>query len=159
MPITLKIYDSDFNSKMEGENFDICIFTNIIFNLILKEKKDLINIIEFLELKNNALSADLVIMIEKQHFEILQKDAVLLNRIKDYLKKSIESLAQQNENYKKLALSENDILNFLSNSKNCRKIFKAYLEDRVIWFKENRPNILASWKYYLEFENICQALD
>ena len=159
LPITLKIYASDFNSKMEGENFDICIFTNIVFNLILKEKKDLINIIEFLELKNNALSADLVIMIEKQHFEILQKDAVLLNRIKDYLKKLIESLAQQNENYKKLALSENDILNFLSNSKNCRKIFKAYLEDRVIWFKENRPDILASWKYYLEFENICQALD
>lgn len=162
IPIILKIYDSDFSIDTKIEPFDIQISTNIQFNLPFLEERDgkeFCDIIDFLGFKDNVLSADLVIMIEMQHFEILKKDAVLVEKIKNYLKELITSLAEQNEAYKKLSFTERDILNFLANSPTCRKALKEHLEDRVVWFKENRPDIVESWKCYGEFEEMCAKLD
>ena len=155
----LKIYDSDFTLSELARTFDIHITTSIIWNLGRNDKELFCDMAEFLGLKDNELSADLVVMIEKVHFEALKKDKELVEKIKNYLKEFIKSLAKQNEAYKKLAFSERDVLNFLKNSPTHRKQLKEHLEDRVVWFKQNRPDIVASWHYYNKFEKMCQELD
>ncbi|HEF3566390.1 TPA: DUF2972 domain-containing protein, partial [Campylobacter upsaliensis] len=38
------------------------------------------------------------------------------------------------------------------------KIYKEILDKELIFIKKERPDIIASWKYYQEFEKMCENL-
>ncbi|EKM9285894.1 DUF2972 domain-containing protein, partial [Campylobacter upsaliensis] len=56
------------------------------------------------------------------------------------------------------ALNENDMLEFFKNNANLALQFKALLDKELIHIKQTRPDIITSWKYYQEFEKICEGL-
>ncbi|MBK1973981.1 DUF2972 domain-containing protein, partial [Campylobacter sp. TTU-622] len=39
------------------------------------------------------------------------------------------------------------------------KKYKIKLDDELSHIKQHHPNIVASWKYYQEFEKMCKELD
>ncbi|EOE6441561.1 DUF2972 domain-containing protein, partial [Campylobacter upsaliensis] len=55
------------------------------------------------------------------------------------------------------ALSEQDILNYFKANSSLALKFKTLLDKELIHIKQTRPDIIASWKYYQEFEKICEG--
>ena len=56
-------------------------------------------------------------------------------------------------------IKEEQILIYLKENKILRKKLKQILDEELAHIKIHRPDIVASWKYYNEFEKICEELD
>ncbi|EKK4765815.1 DUF2972 domain-containing protein, partial [Campylobacter jejuni] len=56
-------------------------------------------------------------------------------------------------------LCEKDILHYLSLDKKYRDIYLKIINYNLTTLKQHRPDIVASWKYYQEFEKMCKELD
>ncbi|EAL0255263.1 hypothetical protein DO864_08840, partial [Campylobacter jejuni] len=54
---------------------------------------------------------------------------------------------------------EKDILHYLSLDKKYRDIYLKIINYNLTTLKQHRPDIVASWKYYQEFEKMCKELD
>ena len=61
------------------------------------------------------------------------------------------------ENAKRI--DEKEILNYLAKHKETRAFYKQNLDFELVDIKAKRPDIVASWHYYNEFEKMCQELD
>ncbi|ECB9743704.1 DUF2972 domain-containing protein, partial [Campylobacter upsaliensis] len=51
-----------------------------------------------------------------------------------------------------------DVLQYFKAKPKQAKIYKEILDKELIFIKKERPDIIASWKYYQEFEKICENL-
>ncbi|HEB8232007.1 TPA: DUF2972 domain-containing protein, partial [Campylobacter jejuni] len=51
---------------------------------------------------------------------------------------------------------EKYILHYFKNNIKDRQILKQILDKELFHIKQHRPDIVASWKYYQEFEKICK---
>ena len=94
---------------------------------------------------------------DEEKYKEIKADTKLFNRTKIFVKELIENILEQEkiENSKKL--TENDVLDYLRKDKKLRKKFKKVLdEEHLALIKERRPDIVASWKYYQEFERMCE---
>ncbi|EOH2507297.1 DUF2972 domain-containing protein, partial [Campylobacter jejuni] len=60
---------------------------------------------------------------------------------------------------KKSKITTNGILWCLKKNSELKKILKKILDEELIHIKQHRPDIVASWKYYQEFEKMCKELD
>lgn len=162
LPIVLRVNVSDLSTKRNLSSnityFDILISTDIEWNLKRVNCSNFKDITSFINLKQQAIN-NLCIKIEKNYFSLLQNDLLLVKKIKIYLEELLLALYTQKEISKKNLYTEQDILAYFFKNTNCRKKFKAHLDERVGYFKENHPDIVASWKYYNEFEKMCAELD
>ncbi|EIM1029711.1 DUF2972 domain-containing protein, partial [Campylobacter coli] len=59
----------------------------------------------------------------------------------------------------KKKIKERDILSFLREHNFYRYQLKNILDYELQHIKQYRPDIVASWKYYQEFEKMCKELD
>lgn len=164
MPLILRIDAADLTKNNQNNNFDyfdIYITYSLGWNLT-KERNKIFKDISFVfNVEQNTIS-DCCIQIEEKDvlfLEYLKNDIVLIQKIKNYIESLLKSLKQQNEIYKRFYYTEEDILEFLSYSQECRKKVKAHLDLRVAYFKKNRPDIIQSWQYYLQFEKMCEELN
>ena len=73
--------------------------------------------------------------------------------------KYIQELKKYIDDVKKDLIYEKDILKFLKHnptlSLKLNKIIKKDIEE----IKIHHPDIIASWKYYQEFEKMCEELE
>ncbi|WP_373447862.1 DUF2972 domain-containing protein [Campylobacter bilis] len=79
--------------------------------------------------------------------------------LQKYLKEFMIILEQRIELEKSKLFKEEDILNYLKENKELRLKLKNILDKELIHIKQHRPDIVASWKYYQEFEKMCEELD
>ncbi|RDU63908.1 hypothetical protein CQA43_03575, partial [Helicobacter ganmani] len=75
----------------------------------------------------------------------------MLGYMKTLEKKEIEEL--------KLKLNERDILNYFKENDAIRKDYKKLFDEDYWHIKSHRPDIVESWKYYQEFERMCEEMD
>ncbi len=52
-----------------------------------------------------------------------------------------------------------EILEFFKTAPRHRKLFRDVIKKEIEIVKKSRPDIVAQWNYYLEFQKICQTLD
>ncbi|HEC2873575.1 TPA: DUF2972 domain-containing protein, partial [Campylobacter jejuni] len=103
------------------------------------------------------------LMIEKAYlkeFIDLLNTFNMKDKISKYFSKLLKYIiaVKNQENNKKL--NENEILLYLKHNKNIAQLFRNILEqDHLFHVKKYRPDIVASWKYYQEFEQMCKELD
>ncbi|EAJ9149010.1 DUF2972 domain-containing protein [Campylobacter coli] len=108
----------------------------------------------------NNIQTPLTINIEQKYYFDLKKDVFLIKRIKKYLKILIKAFKEQLDIEKKKKIDEYKLLYYLQNNSTLRKKFKKRLDNEHLpYIKQHRPDIVASWKYYQEFEKMCEELD
>ncbi len=56
-------------------------------------------------------------------------------------------------------ISEWQILEHLRENKDLRLKIKEILDNELNYIKQNHPEFIQKWKYYLEFERMCAELD
>ncbi|MCR6577727.1 DUF2972 domain-containing protein, partial [Campylobacter insulaenigrae] len=72
-----------------------------------------------------------------------------------FLKKFINNFHYYYSDYLKNIRDEKYILHYFKNNIKNRKILKQILDKELSHIKQERPDIVASWKYYQEFEKMC----
>ncbi|EAL3918561.1 DUF2972 domain-containing protein [Campylobacter upsaliensis] len=94
--------------------------------------------------------------IEKRHYDLLLEKNELYEKTKHYLKGLYEYYLKRVEIEKKKLLNEKQILEYFKNNKTLALKFKKAFDIELEHIKTHRPDIVASWKYYKEFEKMCE---
>ncbi|ELR4565173.1 DUF2972 domain-containing protein, partial [Campylobacter jejuni] len=95
---------------------------------------------------------NLGIFLKPQEFGRLKQDSKLFDVTKRYLNNFIEALEERIDLEKAKLFKEKDVLNYLKENKELRVKLKNILDKELVHIKQHRPDIVASWKYYQEFE-------
>ncbi|TXK56182.1 DUF2972 domain-containing protein, partial [Campylobacter helveticus] len=85
----------------------------------------------------------------------LKEDEKLFNETKIYLNEFVKKLDNLRQKYVETYVKEKDVLEYLKTYKYEALTLKKVLDKEFTHIKENRPDIVASWKYYGEFERMC----
>ncbi|EOV9163945.1 DUF2972 domain-containing protein, partial [Campylobacter jejuni] len=97
---------------------------------------------------------NLGIFLKPQEFGRLKQDSKLFDVTKRYLNNFIEALEERIDLEKAKLFKEKDVLNYLKENKELRVKLKNILDKELVHIKQHRPDIVASWKYYQEFEKM-----
>ncbi|ECP6145365.1 DUF2972 domain-containing protein, partial [Campylobacter jejuni] len=87
------------------------------------------------------------------------KNENFLAFIKRYISVIIKKLLKVSQDEKAKLFKEEDILDYLKQNKTLCLQYRDYFDKELIDLKKHRPDIVASWKYYQEFEKMCEELD
>ncbi|EAH9829429.1 DUF2972 domain-containing protein [Campylobacter jejuni] len=110
---------------------------------------------------DNNISRDFKICTNNYDYfyENILHNSSLLKNIKDYLSLVIKEIELVKNNILEHKILENNILNYFRSHRNIYCVFKSILDIGLSHIKQHRPDIVASWKYYQEFEKMCKELD
>ncbi|ECL3415414.1 DUF2972 domain-containing protein [Campylobacter jejuni] len=162
IPINLFIDKKNliYNNKVIYKDNDSIHLQITSTNLIefYKQSKEYINFTK--EFFDKPLKYEnLGIFLKPQEFERLKQDSKLFDVAKRYLNNFIEALEERIDLEKAKLFKEKDVLNYLKENKELRVKLKNILDKELVHIKQHRPDIVASWKYYQEFEKMCKELD
>jgi|GEM_PF-1301515 len=149
----LSLYILDSVHKIE----DTIYLTNIAAT-ITREIEHCLDITQDL-LHQSHFYNGIIVCIASKDWEILKRDSTTLQEVKDYLLKFIPRLQQQKEIEDKKKITELQVLEYFKEHKDLRIQFKQVLDKHLVYIKSVRPDIVESWKYYQEFERMCEELD
>ena len=97
---------------------------------------------------------EILLLADEKDFRELAQHNDTLTKTKQYLIDYIAALEQSVIKTKAELVNEIDILQYLKTNKDICVELMGYLHDEIRYFKTYCPNIVASWKYYQEFEKI-----
>ncbi|RTJ99549.1 hypothetical protein C3H36_06875, partial [Campylobacter jejuni] len=115
-----------------------------------------INLKKILSIKDEYFK-NIIIYINREDFYKLNNKLIL--NIEVYCNHIIKVLKNIDLAYKKHGVTEKDIIDFCKNNANFRYKVKKIFNKELAYIKQHRPDIVASWKYYQEFEQMCKELD
>ncbi|WP_300905227.1 DUF2972 domain-containing protein [Helicobacter rodentium] len=105
------------------------------------------------------LCNDMGIYVNGEHLEILEKDKEFYEAVKEYLRDFCQAIKTELDRTEQVRIKEIDVLDYLKENKQKRIELKNLLDKELKHIKANRPDIVESWKYYQEFERMCEELD
>lgn len=147
LPLTLIARAKDIGVGDEEVKIEISVLKNTNELDLTKE------IIDFIPLQ------DFAFYITQEDYEILKSNDKFFSTTKNYLKDFAYKLDERIKLEESLMINEKDVLEYLRNNKQARLDIKSILDEDLIHIKTHRPDIVASWKYYQEFERMCEELD
>ncbi len=137
---------NDLESIHKKDSLKIIITTPQI-----QDKDTLIDISNILESKPFS---NLYLLISADDYDTLQKNTPLFVATKEYLDGFVKELQRRANIENNKRLNENDILQKFRDDKELRLHYKEIFDSQLQHIKQNRPDIVANWKYYLQFEAI-----
>ncbi|EHN6916998.1 DUF2972 domain-containing protein, partial [Campylobacter jejuni] len=156
LPLTLYLNKEDLNKNIPNKkiNKNNSLIININF---FQNNNNLFNL--YPELSILDMDSSVGFYIDKQDYNKLKNDSIFYKQVIDYLRNFAYELKNRIQIEEDLMLKVEDVLRHLYNNKNARISAKNILDEELVYIKQHRPDIVASWKYYQEFEKMCQELD
>ncbi|HED4871511.1 hypothetical protein C3I07_02605 [Campylobacter jejuni] len=102
---------------------------------------------------------DIYIIIKENDVNLLFKNNIIWDKTKTFIKKYIFYYKEYDKQVSCDLINENKILNYLKENKKSAVNIRNIINKELNFIKCHRPDIVASWKYYQEFEKICKELD
>ena len=155
-PVTLYAHPNDIScqkqdlSSLEKEGG---------FELILTLKQRVQDLSLYKDLTQEILlnpKDNVIVLIEKDKAEAFLQNQALFNEAKKYLQEYMQAYSLELKRIKDSLVSAEQILSYLREHKNLRMHIKTSLDKSLQDLKSKRPDIVASWKYYQEFEKMCE---
>ncbi|MCX2716271.1 DUF2972 domain-containing protein [Helicobacter sp. MIT 21-1697] len=126
-----------------------------LMDKVYKDDKVYQNLTPFL-FNQDCFYDRIIVCANKKDFEILKQDTKILEEVKDYLLRFIQRLQEQKNIEDTKKITESQVLEYLREHKDLRIRFKHILDEHLAYIKKERPDIVESWKYYQEFERMCE---
>ncbi|EAK7235527.1 DUF2972 domain-containing protein, partial [Campylobacter upsaliensis] len=146
LPLTMQISSNEeiLNVNIGLKFLHKCLSHQSIVKEIFSKDYDILKIVDFTMLNEEFLN--------------LKKDEKLFQKVKTYLNDFVLCLGNKYRAYEKYFQKETDILTYFKTHRQEALIFKKVFDKEFAHIKANRPDIVDSWKYYKEFEKICENL-
>ncbi|WP_416861294.1 DUF2972 domain-containing protein [Helicobacter ganmani] len=120
---------------------------------ILQDNMDIIS-----QLNLDSLGLQIKILANKKQSQEIAYQANHSN-LKNDLQQYLFALKEKIQSIETNKVTESQVLEYLKEHKDLRKIYQTYFEKEFVHIKQVRPDIVESWKYYQEFERMCAELD
>lgn len=162
LPNTFYVSENDLNNKnnkiKNEESFNqqnSFVITITLPSKITPEEKSLVDI--SCEIKENLIMDDsrILILIKENDLIKLKENQVLYQAALDYLKKYLNEIQKEIERRKSVVFHEKDVLNFFEHHPQSRRFIKNILDTELNYIRQNHPDFIQRWHYYLEFEKLC----
>ncbi|EAI2063930.1 TPA: DUF2972 domain-containing protein, partial [Campylobacter jejuni] len=134
------------------ESYSLYIATKESFYFPAHSTK--VEVTELFEFTNKP--TNLMIFVEQDHIHLLHNDKNF-SKVNIYLQKFIDMMEQKVKSL--YTPNEQELFDFLRQYKEAVVAIKDVLDKELFFMKKMFPNIVASWKYYQEFEKMCKELD
>ncbi len=149
LPLILKITKKDFNFLTSDLELEICEDYSKNLNLT--------NLKEILIENDTRFYDEVAILTSFESAKLIENHKEILEKLRTYFKEFFKALKYWVDFRLENRVKEEDILIFLKNNKQISLKLKAIFDKEFSHLKKTRPDIIASWKYYAEFEKICEG--
>ncbi|EPN1532721.1 DUF2972 domain-containing protein, partial [Campylobacter upsaliensis] len=122
-------------------------------DVIQKFREDIIIIDE-----TNINDSKIIAYVKDECKDILHNEK-LLQESKKFLEGYFQALRENVDKTKENLITERKVLEYLKKDTHTRNKIKKLLDEELNYLKTHRPDIVASWKYYKEFEKMCEELE
>ncbi|EIZ7225844.1 DUF2972 domain-containing protein, partial [Campylobacter upsaliensis] len=122
-------------------------------DVIQKFREDIIIIDE-----TNINDSRIIAYVKDECKDILHNEK-LLQESKKFLEGYFQALRENVDKTKENLITERKVLEYLKKDTHTRNKIKKLLDEELNYLKTHRPDIVASWKYYKEFEKMCEELE
>lgn len=160
LPVTLYAhpYDLTNSSTEDNTSFGLKGGVNIIITTHqIHPKKDGFIDVSYEIFNDRKLMFDNIILLVKYNeYEVLKSNQELFLASKKYLNNYMDALEKHEQKIKDNLITEEQILDYLKDKKDLRIKLKKILDEDLTYVRENHPEYLQKWKYYQEFEKLCQ---
>ncbi|HFZ5011693.1 TPA: DUF2972 domain-containing protein, partial [Campylobacter jejuni] len=95
-------------------------------------------------------------LVKSNEYEMLKNNQELFLASKKYLNDYMDALEKHEQKIKDNLITEEQILDYLKDKKDLRIKLKQLIDDDLTYVRENHPEYLQKWKYYQEFEKLCE---
>lgn len=130
------------------------IYKEVEFKLTENKRENLLELTEILSLNKTKLKENIYIYTEEQNKEfVLQHKEDLKEKIETLMLK-IKEVSDNEE--KNNLITEKDLIEFFKNNPKYIQLLKPIFEKEVELIQQHRPDIVATWKHYLTFQNLCR---
>ncbi len=162
LPNTFYVNENDLNNKnnkiKNEESFNqqnSFVITITLPSKITPEEKSLVDI--SCEIKENLIMDDsrILILIKENDLIKLKENQVLYQAALDYLKNYLNEIQKEIDRRRSVVFKEEDVLNFFKNNPKSRKFIQNILNSELNYIRQNHPDFIQRWHYYLEFEKLC----
>ena len=87
------------------------------------------------------------------------QDSALRQKIAEKMQEYLRLLKAKTTSIEANKVTESQVLEYFKENPQIRKVYKGYFDKEFTHIKAKRPDIVKSWKYYQEFERMCEELD
>ena len=95
-------------------------------------------------------------MVKDTDVKLIKESQNIIKRLKEYFAEFTQALKYWVDFKEQNQITEEQVLAYFKENKALRVKFKKMLDKELIHIKQTRPDIVESWKYYKEFERICE---
>ncbi|HEC1576833.1 TPA: DUF2972 domain-containing protein, partial [Campylobacter upsaliensis] len=141
--------EEDRSSLNKKGGYEIYISADVM----QKFKEDIIIIDE-----TNINDSRIIAYVKDECKDILHNEK-LLQESKKFLEGYFQALRENVDKTKENLITERKVLEYLKKDIHTRNKIKKLLDEELNYLKIHRPDIVASWKYYKEFEKMCEELE
>ncbi|EOX1604268.1 DUF2972 domain-containing protein, partial [Campylobacter upsaliensis] len=108
--------------------------------------------------ETNINDSRIIAYVKDECKDILHNEK-LLQESKKFLEGYFQALRENVDKTKENLITERKVLEYLKKDTHTRNKIKKLLDEELNYLKTHRPDIVASWKYYKEFEKMCEELE
>ncbi|WP_231549682.1 DUF2972 domain-containing protein, partial [Campylobacter sp. MIT 97-5078] len=156
LPLTLILDENDIDKIEDLSSLSLDEKISVIIATPLQswryDKK------EFRELEVKA-NQECKFFISKNDYEKLQGNKKLFDFSLKYLQKFLHSLDERLKIEAQKQINEKDILEYFYENKEQRKKYQKIFKQNFDFFDQRFPQIVQSWNYYQNFNQLCEELD
>ncbi|MBZ7951732.1 DUF2972 domain-containing protein [Campylobacter sp. W0046] len=156
LPVKFHILVKNIDIKITVTTKNLIYFNSLEF---IDKQNNFIDITSEIFQNRTLLFDNIILLINQQEYEILKNNQKLYQKSKIYLNDYMDALEKHEIEIKKHLISEDQILQFLKENKELRIRLKEIIDEDLTYVRENHPEYLKKWKYYQEFERMCEELD
>ncbi|HAN0662995.1 TPA: DUF2972 domain-containing protein, partial [Campylobacter jejuni] len=160
LPVTLYAHPYDLtHPKAEDDtSFSLEGGVSIIITThqIHPKKEGFVDITKEIFDNKKLMFDNIVLLVKSNEYEILKNNQELFLASKKYLNDYMDALEKHEQKIKDNLITEEQILDYLKDKKDLRIKLKSILDEDLTYVRENHPEYLQKWKYYQEFERLCE---
>lgn len=160
LPVTLYVHPYDLtNPKAEDDtSFGLEGGVSIIITThqIHPKKEGFADITCEIFSRRKLMFDNIVLLVNSNEYETLKNNQELFLASKKYLNEYMNALEEHEQKIKDNLITEEQILDYLKDKKDLRIKLKNILDEDLTYVRENHPEYLQKWRYYQEFEKLCE---
>lgn len=132
------------------------IDVSIIIEITYNKTEYMIDLFSFFNINSFIFNEKIYAYTNNKELNIIKENNNLYKSIFTFLNNFIDNFNYYYNDYLKNIRDEKYILHYFKNNIKDRQILKQILDKELSHIKQHRPDIVAFWKYYQEFEKICK---
>lgn len=160
LPVKFRAHSYDLYNKTKNDNTSFALEGGV--EIIITTHQLHLNKSGFMDITKEIFDDrklmfdNIILLVKSNEYEMLKNNQELFLASKKYLNEYMNALEKHEQKIKDDLITEEQILDYLKDKKDLRIKLKSLLDDELIYVRENHPEYLQKWKYYQEFEKLCQ---